>query len=183
MSLSDHRANLCVLLLTASHNHATHFRFNISLLQSIDFGIQFRKGLKEFLSINKGSVSDARILWDATKGFIRNNSIAFASGHNRRQLEEMNNLGHHLCSLIQQQHNSFSVEMEKELSMIIMKFNSLLRQRSEFLINRVRQPHCLDGSKPSFLLAGELRNNECLHLQYKPRVAQFYMTSTDKSTI
>lgn len=114
MSLSDHHANLCVVLLTASPSRATRWQFNISLLQNSDFTNQFREGLKEFLSINKGSVPDARILWDTTKGFTRNNSIAFASGQNRKQLMEINNLVHCLSSLIHQQHNNFSADREKE---------------------------------------------------------------------
>lgn len=42
--------------------------------------------------INKDSVDDFQIFWDAIKGFIINNTTAFASGLNKSQLEKISQL-------------------------------------------------------------------------------------------
>ena len=162
MSLSDHHANLCTIILDQNSKRATRWRFNTTLLLNPSFCDQFRNSLKEFIRINKDSVSDVRILWDATKGFIRNNSISFASAQNRARLRELTNLEQTYSSLIHQQHVSFSADRDREISIVKVQLNGLIAKRSEFLIHRSRQSHYLDGSKPSFLLASKLRNNDRL---------------------
>ena len=162
MSLSDHHANLCTVMLDKNPIRATRWRFNTTLLQNSSFCEQFRNSLKEFLCFNKDSVPDARILWDATKGFIRNNSISFASAQNKARLREITYLEQTYASLIHQQHTNYSVERDREISMVKIQLNGIISKRSEFLIHRSRQSHYLDGSRPSFLLASKLRNNDRL---------------------
>lgn len=87
------------------------------------FCAHLRNVLKEFVFINKDSVSDAQVFWDAVKGFIRKNSISFPSSQNRAQLRA---------------------------------------NKTDLLIHKARQSHYLDRSKPSFLPASKLRNNNRL---------------------
>lgn len=48
-----------------------------------------KHSVNNFLMINKNSVDDFQIIWDAIKGFIRNNATAFASGLNKSQQKKI----------------------------------------------------------------------------------------------
>ncbi len=49
------------------------------------FCSQYRNKFAEFIEINQGSVDDPRTHWNAVKGFIRNNSISYASSEKPTQ--------------------------------------------------------------------------------------------------
>lgn len=55
------------------------WRFNTMLLRDEAFKTKFSSQLTDFVNVNKGSVDDPRILWDAIKGFIRNFTVCYAS--------------------------------------------------------------------------------------------------------
>lgn len=88
MSLSDHHALFCQFTFSQFKKKATRWRFNCTLLENPAFCSQFQSELHHFLVINRNSVNDFRILWDAVKGFIRNNTTAFASGLNKSNLKK-----------------------------------------------------------------------------------------------
>lgn len=92
MSLTDHHAYKCKLVFSSSPRRATRWRFNLTLLQNENFCEQFELEILEFLKINRQSVNDAQFLWDAVKGFIRNNAISFASKLNKEQLQRISDL-------------------------------------------------------------------------------------------
>lgn len=77
VTLSDHKAVVCLASLRAAPSRAPRWPFSVTLLCDESFKSQFTAQLKDFLNVNKGSVDDPRILWDATKGFIRNNATLF----------------------------------------------------------------------------------------------------------
>lgn len=60
MSLTDHHAYKCQLLLTNLPKRATRWQFILTLLQNQEFCEQFELELAEFLKINSESVNDAR---------------------------------------------------------------------------------------------------------------------------
>lgn len=160
MSLSDHHANLCTVRLSNLPARAARWKFNITLLNNKVYCDQFRYAFKDFMLFNKNSVRDIRFLWDAIKGFVRNNTISFASAQNKSHLKRITDLETRLSSLIHDQQLAFEPIIEQQLQLVKADLNLLLAQRSEFLIHRARQVQYLDGNKPSYLLASKLRNND-----------------------
>lgn len=94
-SLSDHHAIKANFLLPYTKQKAPRWRFNTTLISNNEFCFQFKSKLSEFLSFNKDSVEDFRFIWEATKGFIKDNVTSFASFQNRsRQLLSWRNSWH-----------------------------------------------------------------------------------------
>ena len=65
--------------------------------------------LSQFININTGSVTDPSILWDAVKGFIRNNATLYASRLSELELKlstlDINLLQQHLDDQVALQHD------------------------------------------------------------------------------
>ena len=99
MSLTDHHAYVCQVLFSNLPKRATRWRFNLTLLQNQDFCEQFEMELAEFLNINSHSVDDVRFLWDAIKGFIRNNASSYSSELNKQQLQRIHELENSVSDL------------------------------------------------------------------------------------
>lgn len=92
IALSDHKGVLCNATLGCLSKRAARWRFNVTLLKNEDYKTQFLSQLKDFLHFNLGSVDDARILWNAVKGFIRNNTICFASNLHKARTAKLQTL-------------------------------------------------------------------------------------------
>lgn len=160
MSVSDHHANLCSLRLSNLPARAARWKCKITLLNNKEYCDQFRSAFEDFMLFNKNLISDTRFLWDAIKGFVRNNTISFALARNKSYLKSVTDLETSLSSLIRDQQHAFDPVVEQHLQLVKSNLNLLLAQRSEFLIHRARQTQYLDGNKSSYLLASRLRNND-----------------------
>uniref|UniRef100_A0A8C1LC25 Reverse transcriptase domain-containing protein n=1 Tax=Cyprinus carpio TaxID=7962 RepID=A0A8C1LC25_CYPCA len=160
LSLSDHDGNLCRLSLIPRPSRATRWRFNPKLLQDENFCSQFRNKFAEFIEINQGSVDDPRTLWNAVKGFIRNNSISYASFLQKKRHKKIAELESQLQNLTRDNQRCFSDSTLSKIMAVRSELNSLLRSRAEFLIQRCRQNYYFQGSRPSHLLALRIRNSE-----------------------
>uniref|UniRef100_A0A3B1ICK8 Reverse transcriptase domain-containing protein n=1 Tax=Astyanax mexicanus TaxID=7994 RepID=A0A3B1ICK8_ASTMX len=160
MSLSDHNSVFARLRIPTLHGRAARWRFNTNLLYDEDFCSQFRSKLSEFLHFNQGSVDDPRVLWGVLKGFIRDNSIAYASWRQKWRRQMISEFEMKLDALEKSNQYSFSDVRSKQIVVIKNELNILLRERAEFLIKRVRQNYYFNGSRPSHLLAQKLRSNE-----------------------
>lgn len=77
MSLSDHRAVTGKITILSAPKRAAGWRFNSTLLQNETFLKEMKEQLDEFIAINKSSVNDAGILWEALEGCIRDKTIGF----------------------------------------------------------------------------------------------------------
>lgn len=117
---------------------------------------------KSFFGLNRGSVNDPRIMWEAVKGFIpvRSNTNLYASNWNKERKAKVEALECKYTTLdaTLQYNDSDCVSLQKEL--VKRENNSLLRCHSEFLMHRTRQTYYFHSSKPSHLLATRLRTNE-----------------------
>ena len=162
MSLSDHHAYICQFQFSELKKKATRWRFNCTLLDNPTFCEQFKSELDFFLKINGNSVEDFRVLWDAIKGFIRNNSIAFASGLNKSQLKKISELEYQLSALEFSQQRNYSPRVALTLSKVKTDLNILIAKRAEFAMHRARVNHYFYGNRPSQFLANKLRNNDHL---------------------
>ncbi len=160
LSLSDHDGNLCTLSLIPRPSRATRWWFNPKLLQDENFCSQFRNKFAEFIEINQGSVDDPRSLWNAVKGFIRNNSISYASFLRKSRHKKIVELESQLQNLTRDNQRCFSDNTLSKIMAVRSKLNSFLRSRAEFLTQRSRQNYYFQGSRPSHLLALRLRNSE-----------------------
>lgn len=101
-----------------------------------------------------------RYLWGATKGFIRNNTISFASTRNKAYHQEISRLESRQSLLTAEQQNNYDQEREKELWKVRSELNALLARKAEFLEHRVRQTEYLNGNNPSFVLNMKMQNND-----------------------
>lgn len=104
------------------------WRFNTSLLRSESFVNQLEYGLREFISFNKHSVEDPRILWDSVKGYIRSNCISFASNLNKTRQRRALELECELGQLEGVMHNNVSPDLTAQRNKIKEELNSLFRQ-------------------------------------------------------
>ncbi len=91
---------------------------------------QFRSKLHEFIDINKGSVNDPWILWEATKGFIRIFSISFASFQQKIHRKKISDLESNLRSLEQANQHTFSDPMAVKIETVRKELNLLYRDRN-----------------------------------------------------
>lgn len=79
VAFSDHREVIASVLINSNPAWAPRWRFNTMLLRDEPFKTKFSSQLTDFVNINKGSVDDPRILWDAVKQFIRSFTVCYAS--------------------------------------------------------------------------------------------------------
>lgn len=159
-ALSDHKAIVVNASLTSTPVRAPRWRFNATLLRSEDFRIQFISEFTLFININKGSVDDPRILWDAVKGFIRNNAIRYASHVKKSRTSRLQILQSKLAVFDNLLQLSFDEEIALSYDLIKKEINDILKHRAEFLIHRTRQHYYFNGARPSHLLALRLRADE-----------------------
>ena len=160
MSLSDHKAVLCVASLRQVIVRAPRWRFNTTLLSNASFVDQFQSGLREFININTGSVDDPRILWDAIKGFIRSNATLYASTARKLRSAKLVELEARFAALDASLQNNFDNGTATQREIVKKEINSILKRHSEFLMKRTRQNYYFNSARPSHLLALRLRSNE-----------------------
>lgn len=159
-SLSDHKAIIAHASLAPRPARAPRWRFNTTFLQSDDFKTQFISELKIFVDLNKGSVMDPRILWNAVKGFIRNNATSYASHVKKSRMAKLHILQSKLAvydNLLQQ---SYDDEIALQYNLIKKEINNILKHHAEFLIHKSRQFYYFNGARPSHLLALRLKADE-----------------------
>ncbi len=101
LSISDHKAVICRANLSAHRKRAPRWRFNTFLLQNENFIGQFKSSLEEFISINRDSVDDPRVVWEAVKGFIRGKCTSLASNLNKSRHYRHLELEHKLTQVEQ----------------------------------------------------------------------------------
>lgn len=130
MSLSDHHAYCCQLQLSQFKQKANRWRFNCTLLDNQAFCEQFQNELSYFIMINKNSVDDFRVFWDAIKGFGRNNTTAFASGLNKLHLKKISELESLLSVLELSQQRNYSQNVAHTLATIKTELNIVIRNRA-----------------------------------------------------
>ncbi len=94
------------------------------------------------------------------EGFIRNNSISYASFLQKKQHKKIVELGSQLQNLTRDNQCCFLDNKLSKIMAVRSELNSLLRSRAEFLIQRSRQNYYFQGSRPSHLLALRLLNSE-----------------------
>ena len=160
MSLSDHKAVLCVASLRQVTDRAPRWRFNTTLLRDTAFVEQFQSGLREFININAGSVDDPRILWDSVKGFIRSNSTLYSSTVRKLRSAKLVELEARFATLDAALQNSFDERTATQRELVKKEINSILKRRSEFQMKRTRQNYYFNSARPSHLLALRLKSNE-----------------------
>lgn len=136
------------------------WRFNISLLQNSQFDNDFKAGLSEFLSFNIGSVDDPIFVWEATKGFIKDSSIAFGTNMKKMQNQRIDFLEKECQKLELSLNSSYSSLVFKTLRTLKAELNDLLRMKAEFVIFRTRQTYYFRDAKPSKLLALRLKQSQ-----------------------
>ncbi len=84
--------------------------------------------------------------------------MSFASQLNRSRLSKINTLEHALQKLeLEQQRDGFAEDRKKEIDLVRVNLNKLLKNRAEFQIHRVRKNYYFHGSRPSRLLALSLQ--------------------------
>lgn len=160
--LSDHRAVSCSLQVKSGQTKAPRWRFNTSLLQNDIFKNELREELDFFISVNKPSVSDPRILWEVVKGCIRNKTISFASRLNKEKNNRVHLLETEIALIEQKMLTHITQENIKKRHELLEELSELLRQKAEFQIHRTRQKHYLNDARPSRLLALKIRKSEKL---------------------
>lgn len=160
MSLSDHHAIKAKFVLPTTKTKAPRWRFNTTLISKDEFCSQLKSKLQEFISFNIDSVEDFRFVWEAIKGFIKDNVTSFASFSNRSRRLKIAELERQLAFLEKAQQNSFCATRASQVSLVKSELNALLRVEAEFLIQRSREHHYFNGSKPSHELTMQLRSNE-----------------------
>uniref|UniRef100_A0A674MSZ3 Endonuclease/exonuclease/phosphatase domain-containing protein n=1 Tax=Takifugu rubripes TaxID=31033 RepID=A0A674MSZ3_TAKRU len=108
---------------------------------------QFVSGLKEFLNFNVGSVEDPSILWDAIKGFIRSNAILFSSNARKSRSLHLQNLEREFTRLESILQSNFTEQVALQHTIIKKEINNILKQQSEFQIQRTRQKYYFHGAR------------------------------------
>ena len=114
----------------------------------------------EFININMGSVSDPRILWDAVKGFIRNNATLYSSNLRKARSSRLTQLERKLSTLDNLLQQNFDDQVALQYDLVKKDINAILKRRAEFLIHRTRQTYYFNGARPSHLLSSRLKANE-----------------------
>ncbi len=147
MTLTDHHAYICQLMISSLSKRATRWRFDLTLLQNQDFCEQFELELTEFLEINRHSVDDARHFWDSIKGFIRNYDSSYSSRLNKAPLKRIGELEASVSDLERSQQMHFSEQTARSLTKIKVELDLLLTQRAEFVLDKNRVNHFFHGNR------------------------------------
>ena len=162
MSMSDHHAMVCEFVFPGLPPRASRWRYNLTLLQNSVYCSEFRQDLVEFISINRNSITDARLVWNSIKGHIQSRATSSSSYSNKTELKTISRLEILQADLTKQQHLHFDNSRQELLHKTNSDLNKLNLKRGEFLVHRVRQSHYSDGGGPGFLLANKIRTNERL---------------------
>lgn len=89
-------------------------------------------------------------MWEATKGFIRNFSISFASFCQKLHRKKISDLESNLRSLEQANQHTFSDRTATKIETVRKELNLLYTERDEFLIQRSRQNYYFQGNSEKF---------------------------------
>lgn len=158
--LADHNPLMVDFNCNSFAERSLRWRFNTSLLLNSQFDVDFKAKLAEFLLFNIGSVEDPIFVWEATKGFIKDFSIAFATNLKKMQNQRIDYLEKECKSLEYSLKSSFSKLTVNKLQSSKTELNDLLRRKAEFLLHRTRQNYYSNGARPSRLLALKLKQNQ-----------------------
>lgn len=116
MLLSDHAPVLLTLSLTPTIPRSKRWRFNVFLLKNEQFMLSIIQELKLFIRLNDTPDVSPHTLWEATKCFIRGNSISFASSLSKNRREKMVILEKSICELETLQKQSFDEDRSQSLN-------------------------------------------------------------------
>lgn len=125
---SDHKGVWCYATLGSLSKRATRWRFNITLLENNEYKAQFQSQLEDFLEFNIGSVDDPRILWQATKGFIRGNATLFCSNLRKARSAKLQALEADFVRLDSTLQNNYSSQIAVERDLVKKERNNILKQ-------------------------------------------------------
>lgn len=157
MSLSDHRALTGKINILSIPKRAARWRFNSTLLQNEIFLKEMKEHLDEFIAMNKLSVNDPGILWEALKGCIRDKTIEFASNLNKSRVQHIQKLEKDISEVENMMTLNVTPELVLKRELLSKDLNHLLTHRAYFLMHRTRQNYYLNGAQPSHLLALKLK--------------------------
>lgn len=148
--LSDHRALTGKINILSIPKRAARWRFNSTLLQNEIFLKEMKEHLGEFIAMNKLSVNDPGILWEALKGCIRDKTIEFASNLNKSRVQHIQKLEKDISEVENMMTLNVTPELVLKRKLLSKDLNHLLTHRAYFLIN---------SGQPSHLLALKLKTN------------------------
>lgn len=114
--------------------------------------------LSQFININKGSVTDPRILRDAVKGFIRNNATLYESNLRRAWSSRLSELELKLSTLDNSLQQHFDDRDASQYDLVKRDSNAILKWRAESLMHWTHRTHYFNEARPSHLLSLRLMN-------------------------
>lgn len=159
-ALADHNPLVLSIDLSFKIKRSQRWGFNTLLLNDTNFNSEFRTRISSFLDDNKSSVADARFVWMATKGLIRDFTISYMSHLKKARNLRVKELEEKCLCLEKTRKERYSSTVKEELQVTRQELNDLLRRQAEFIIHRTRKNYYCNGSKPSQLLALKLKQSE-----------------------
>ena len=154
--ISDH-SPVTLQLNSILPNQAYAWQFNPSLLSDPAFINYMNARLVDFTEFNDtGDVSDST-LWETLKVVIRGHILSFESAKKKERNRRLVEIENTLTLLEQDYRASFSTSDYNKILQLKYEYNSILSQRIDHLLLKLRQRQFELGDKPERLLAKQLR--------------------------
>lgn len=115
--------------------------------------------LEEFIIHNKESSTNAQIMWESAKCFIRGVCIGFSSKLQKERNKQLNEIEKRIEQIEKDQTTTSLVTNTSLLTALRGEYKNLSIEKAEFLIHRTQQKYYFEGDRPSRLLA--LRLKQC----------------------
>uniref|UniRef100_A0A672FWV9 Reverse transcriptase domain-containing protein n=1 Tax=Salarias fasciatus TaxID=181472 RepID=A0A672FWV9_SALFA len=151
--LSDHAEVSMIVSPCSPQFTSRSWRLNPSLLCQSSFISFLNEQIKDFLLNNDNDETNASILWDTLKAYLRGAIISYSTARKREALKAQFELEAQLKSLERQLKLHPSVMLKKELEATRSSLVQLLTQKAEASILYAKQRFFAMGDKSGRLLA------------------------------
>lgn len=145
------------ITILSTPERAARWSFISTLLQNEIFLKEMKEHLDKFIAMNKPSVNDPGILWEALKGCIRDKTIRFASNLNKSRLQHIQKLEKDISEVENMMTLNVTPELVLTRELLRIDLNNLLTHRADFLVHSTRLNYYIHSAQPSRLLALKLK--------------------------
>uniref|UniRef100_A0A671TPK8 Reverse transcriptase domain-containing protein n=1 Tax=Sparus aurata TaxID=8175 RepID=A0A671TPK8_SPAAU len=118
---------------------------------------QISEYIHTFMDINKNSINDLPVIWEALKCCLRGELIKIGSFKKKIQQQEESKLLTRIKLLQSSLSNEYKNEIWTELCKLKMKYDDIVRKKTEYKLKRAKLNDYESGEKAGKLLASRLK--------------------------
>lgn len=159
ISWSDHASIVLSIADLASSKQKPMWRLNPFLLQQEEHRMTIQTRLREFFTLNEGSVQDPFILWNVHKAYMRGILIQLGAKAKRQRQKRLAELTENISILEAQNKNITTPTLSKQRSQLRQDLRLMLLDNFEKSSRRLKINYYVHGNRAGKLLVQNLKGH------------------------